>query len=270
VGDDNVKASDYGIKNLKWILPQLPGWLNQKGEKFDDLNDIYNEITTQMQRYMGHVATNIGGIYTDRKTTEQEGKVYTIVPRDVQKNALNFIQKQLFETPTWLLNKDILDRTTAPGAADRVTQMQDGVLGSLLSTARLSRMIASVMRDDKAYRLDEFMDDLKKGIWGELATGKTIDVYRRNLQKSFVERIEDIINPPAANATIFLPTGGRGNQNPAPPVDNKKTDLISVAKGVFRTLRAEITAAIPKTADRMSKYHLQDMAERINQALNPK
>jgi hypothetical protein len=266
VGDDNVKASEYGIKNLKWILPQLPTWLNEKGENFQNLTDLYGEVTGQFQRYMGHVTTNIGGIYSDFKTTEQEGKVYTVVPKDIQKNALNFLQKQLFETPTWLLNKDILDRISTPSAADRITQIQDNVLGNLLGSSRLSRLIASTMRDDKAYRLDEFMDDLKKGIWSELAAGKTIDVYRRNLQKSFVERMNEILNPPANTGLIFTFGGAPAGAQ----VDNKKTDLMSVAKGVLRTLRAEVGAAIPKTADRMSKYHLQDMADRIGQILNPK
>lgn len=268
IGDDNMKASEYGIKNLKWIIPQLPGWLNEKGEDFQNLTDIYGEVINQLQRYAGHVITNIGGVYTDFKTTEQEGKVYTVVPKEIQKNALNFVQKQLLETPTWLLNKDILDRISAPVANDRITLMQDNVVGGLLSTSRLSRIIAGGMRDDKAYRLDEYLDDVKKGIWSELATGKTIDIYRRNLQKSFVERMDDIINPaPATPGLIIL---GGGGQNAQPQVDVKKTDLISTAKGTLRGLRAEITAAIPKTADRMSKYHLQDMAERINLALNPK
>lgn len=269
IGDDNMKASEYGIKNLKWILPQLPGWLNEKGEKYTTLTDIYGELANQFQRYMGHVITNIGGVYTDQKTTEQDGKVYTVVPRDIQKNALNFLQKQLFETPTWIINKDILDKIATPSAADRVTQIQDNVLSALLSGSRLSRLIAGGMRDNNAYRLDEFMDDLKKGIWSELATGKTIDIYRRNLQKSFVERLDDLINPPAQ--MIQLPTGGGGrNDQNVIPVDNKKTDLISTAKGILRTLRGEINAAIPKTADKMSKYHLQDMAERVNLVLNPK
>lgn len=269
IGDDNMKASEYGIKNLKWIVPQLPTWLNEKGEDFQTLNDIYGEAINQLQRYTGHVMTNIGGIYTDLKTTEQEGKVYTVVPKDIQKAAVSFIQKQILETPTWLLNKDIIDRISAPVANDRITLMQDNVVGGLLSTGRLSRIIAGGMRDEKAYRLDEYLDDLKKGIWSELATGKTIDIYRRNLQKSFVERIDDIINPTPATGLTLIPIGGGGPNAPT-PVDIKKTDLISTAKGTLRALRAEITAAIPKTADKMSKYHLQDMAERINLTLNPK
>ncbi len=210
---------------------------------------------------------NVGGIYVDLKTTEQEGKVYTPVPRDIQKNAVAFLNKQLFETPTWLVNKDILDKVSAPAATDRLTQMQDDALGNLLSLSRISRMIGSDMRDNsKAYRLDEYMDDLKKGIWSELAAGKTIDIYRRNLQKAFVERLGNIVNPGAPPTITGLPPG----VSVSILSDNKKNDLISVAKGTLRALRGEVNAAVGKTADRMSKYHLQDIAERINNILNPK
>ena len=93
-----------------------------------------------------------------------------------------FLQKQLFTTPTWLLDKSILDRISSP-VNDRLSQLQDQVLGSLLSTGRLQRLSNSANRDAaNAYRLDEFMDDLRKGVWSELAARKPIDNYRRNLQ----------------------------------------------------------------------------------------
>jgi hypothetical protein len=264
VGDDNIKASEYGVKNLKWILPQLPAWLNEKAENYTTLTELYGEVVTQFQRYAGHVATNIGGIYTNSKTTDQEGGVFSIVPKETQKTALAYLQKQVFETPAWLLNKDILDRISTPGS-DRVSSMQDGLLGSLLNGGRLSRMVNAAARDANAYRIDEYIDDLKKGVWSELATDKAIDQYRRNLQKSFVERMGVIVNPPPPQVTslgpgITLVIGG----------DNKKNDLISVAKGVLRGLKTEVTAAIARTADKMSKYHLQDVLERINNVLNPK
>jgi hypothetical protein len=109
------------------------------------------------------------------------------------------------------------------------------------------------------------MNDLKKGIWSELTTRAPIDNYRRNLQKSFVERLSVLAsNAPSA------PGGGGISISFGPSVEVKKTDIISVARGTLRALKAEIAAAIPAYADRMSRYHLQDLNERIDRVLNPR
>lgn len=265
LGDNNMKAGEYGIKNLKWIVPKIQGWVNEKGENYETLTEIYNEVIGQFSRYNGHVLTNIGGIFTDSKTTDQDGGVFTVVPKAQQKEALAFLQKQLFETPTWLLDKSILDRVTSP-TSDRISQLQDQFLGGLFNTSRLQRLVSSANRDASAYRIDEFMDDLKKGIWSELVTRKPIDNYRRNLQKSFVERLGAIVAPPT--------TGGGGTGGIVisfgPAIDPKKSDILSVVKGTLRTLKTEIASAIPGYTDRMSRMHLQDLNDRIDRILNPR
>jgi hypothetical protein len=264
LGDNSILASEYGIKNLKRIVPKLPEWLNEKGETFDDLNDVYNEVITQYNRYIGHVLTNIGGIKTDFKTTEQEGPVYTIIPKARQKEAVQFLHQQLFETPKWLLNKDVLEKITAP-TSDRISTIQDNLLGTLLSSGRMQRLISSHNRDETSYRIDEYLEDLKRGIWSELSLRKPIDNYRRNLQKSFVERLGGLITPPSS-------TGGGGGIIIifGPSIDPRKSDIISVAKGTLRSLKQEIAATWPLYTDKMSRYHLQDLNERIDRMLNPR
>ena len=264
LGDNNMKAGEYGIKNLKWIVPQLQSWLNEKAENYNTLNDVYSEVLSQYQRYNGHVLTNIGGIFTDYKTSDQDGAVYTVVPKAQQKEAMAFLQRNLFETPTWLLDKNILNKVSSP-TSDRISQIQDQYLGSLLSAARLQRLVSSTNRDAAAYRIEEFMDDLRKGIWSELPTRKPIDTYRRNLQKAFVERVGSVVSPTAA-----APATGGFTISFGPAVDPKRNDIMSVAKGTLRQLKADITAALPAYTDRMSRLHLQDLNERIERILNPK
>jgi hypothetical protein len=263
LGDNSIKASEYGIKNLKRIVPVLPEWLYQKGETFNDLSDVYNEVIAQYSRYMGHVLTNIGGVKTDYKTTEQEGPVYTIVPKARQKEAIQFLHKQLFETPHWLLNKKVLEKISAP-TSDRISTLQDNFLGTLLSAGRFQRLISANNRDESSYRIDEYLEDVKQGIWSELSTQKSIDNYRRNLQKSFIERLGAIVNPPAT------PSGGGILIFFGPTIDPKKSDVISVAKGTLRSLKFEIASVLPRYTDKMSRYHLQDVNERIERILNPK
>ena len=262
LGDNAMKASAYGVRNLKRIIPELPDWINVKGENFDNLDKVYDEAVLQFTRYMGHVLMNLGGIYDDEKTTDQPGAVYTVVPRQTQKEAMYFLQKNLFETPSWLMNRKILDLTSAP-QTDQVSTLQDNFLGSMLASSRLQRIISSSNRDKAAYPIDEYFDDLKNGLWSELKTKKPIDNYRRNLQKSFVERLSNMINPPAATPGLF----GGFTIFIGPVSDPKKSDMVSVAKATLRSLREDILKNMAAYTDKMSLYHLQDCEERIQKAL---
>lgn len=262
LGDNAMKASAYGIRNLKRILPDLPAWLNVKGENFDDLDKVYDELVVQYTRYMGHVLMNVGGIYNDKKTTDQSGAVYTVVPKQIQEEAMTFLNKNLFETPYWLLNKKILDLTSSP-STDQISTIQDNFLGNLLAAGRLQRIISSSNRDPKAYTIDELFDDLKNGLWSELKSRKPIDNYRRNLQKAFVERLCNIVNPPSSTGSIF----GGLTIFIGPVIDPRKTDILSVAKATLRSLKEDIDKALPVYSDRMSSYHLQDVKERIEKAM---
>jgi hypothetical protein len=266
VGDNAMKASGYGIKNLQRILPNLMTWTRVDNEDYSNLNSLYNEVVGQYGRYMGHVAKNVAGIYETPKSVEQAGSVYEFVPKATQKEAMDFLQKQLFATPAWLINNDILSRT-GQNAVNVIGARQESVLGRLLSNSTFAKLIqGEAANGSSAYTMSDMMTDLKQGIWSELATKKPIDVYRRNLQKSFVERIGAFVNPPAPAASAF---GGITISFGA-SIDAKKSDIVSVLKGTLRQLKTDITAALPTVTDRMTRYHLQDVSERITRILDPK
>ncbi len=257
LGDNSMKASEYGLKNLKRILVKLPEWTKEDADKYDNLRDIYGALVGQYNRYMNHVLKNVGGVYETPKSVEQTGEaVYEPTPVAIQKDAVKFLHKQLFETPKWLLDKDILNRISNPVGTEYVGNVQTNVLNNLLSVARLSRMMSATVRfgDKNTYTVDAMMDDLKKGIWSELSTHKAIDPLRRNLQKTYVEALITVITP---NPTIQAQVG-------------RNNDAISVARAQLVALKSEATAAIGGTSDKMSKYHLQDIVARISKALDPK
>ena len=257
LGDNSMKASEYGIKNLKRILVKLPEWTKEDADKYDNLRDIYGALVGQYNRYMNHVLKNVGGVYETPKSVEQTGEaVYEPTPVAIQKDAVKFLHKQLFETPKWLLDKDILNRISNPVGTEYVGNVQTNVLNNLLSVARLSRMMSATVRfgDKNTYTVDAMMDDLKKGIWSELSTHKAIDPLRRNLQKTYVEALITVITP---NPTIPAQVG-------------RNNDAISVARAQLVALKSEATAAIGGTSDKMSKYHLQDIVARISKALDPR
>jgi Met-zincin/Domain of unknown function (DUF5117)/Domain of unknown function (DUF5118) len=268
LGDNNMLASDYGIKNLKRILPNLTEWTKEEAQDYDMLTEAYNEIVTQYRRYVGHVTKNVGGIYETPRMTDETGVVYEPTPRNIQKDAVSWLNRQVFETPTWLIDEKIMAKTRPDQGLDAISRIQESALNSLMATDRLQRIIETNNKFPSSYSLDELFTDVRTGIWSEFRTRKAIDGSRRNLQKIYVEKMIATLN-----ATGALPTFGfsfRGTVVPA-PVDPRKTDIVSITRGHLLTLKDEIKSALYQpTLDKMSKYHLQDCLFRIDKALDPK
>jgi hypothetical protein len=264
IGDNAMKASTYGIKNLQRILPNLPTWTKMPNEAFENLDELYNEVVYQFRRYIGHVCYNIGGVYETPKKADQSGPVYEYVSKATQKEAMDFIKTQVFNTPLWLINKDVKEKTSNVPSVTFLF-LQEGALSRMLNTATMGKLLnAEAALGSQAYTVTDLLGDLKQNIFTELATKKPVDIYRRNLQKAYVERLGALINPPAATGGfITFSFGG------TPTVDNKKSDLLSVLKGHARELKLLADAAAI-TPDKMTKYHLQDISDRLNKMLNPK
>jgi hypothetical protein len=264
LGDNSVKASDYGIKNLKRIVPELMKWTKQNNEDFTNLSDVYNQVTSQFNRYMGHVSRNVGGIYKTPRVVEDTEPVYEFTPKARQAEAVAFVNQQLFSTPTWLISNEVFSRTGG-NPLTIIGNIQDNTLSRFFSTNTLNKLInAENTVGNNAYKMTDLFSDLKKGIWSELPARKPIDIYRRNLQKSYVNILSNLLAP--AEITINL---GGGGFNVAPPVNINKSDIKSFVRAHLALLRSEVLAAAAGTTDAMSKYHLQDIANRIDETLNP-
>lgn len=265
VGDDAMKGSMYGIKNLQRILPNLMQWTKEANEDYSNLGQMYGQLTSQFSRYMGHVTKYVGGIMETPKMVEEQGPVYERVSEAKQKEAVEFLNKQLFTTPTWLINQDIFSRTGTSGLTV-IGNVQDNILNRLFSVRTLNKIVESEADlGNNAYQITELFSDLKKGIWSELAARKPIDIYRRNLQKSYVNILIGILAPPANTTTTIAP-----GFTISIATTSDKTDVKSVVRAHLAALRAEINGAAAAIADPMTKYHLQDVSKRIDNALNPK
>ena len=266
LGDDAIKASTYGIANLKRIVPNLEKWTSKDGETYDDLKTMHGQVLGQFNRYMGHVANNIGGVYEYYKTSDQEGAVYTHVSKDKQRKSLQFVNNELFKTPTWMLDKNIISKTEYTGTIERIRRLQERTLNNILDLGRMARVIENeTLNGRDAYTLISLMSDLRKGVWSELRTGRIIDTYRRNLQRAHIDRLKYLMtvekqNLPNFNSPYFKATRVNVNQS----------DIRSVTRAELVTLRRDIRASIGITGNRMSRYHLQDAVERINNILDPK
>ena len=102
---------------------------------------IYGQVLGQFRRYMGHVATNIGGVYQFYKTSDQDGAVYTHVDKNHQKACVNFLNTHLFETPYWMIDKNILNKIEYAGTTNRIRSVQSSYLSRVLDFGRMARMI---------------------------------------------------------------------------------------------------------------------------------
>ncbi|MDB5132160.1 MAG: hypothetical protein JWR02_1909 [Mucilaginibacter sp.] len=268
LGDNAMKASDYGIKNLKRILVKLPEWTREENKGYEDLDNMYNQLTTQFNRYMGHVAKNIGGIYENPKTVEEAGVIYEYTPAATQREAMEFLNRQLFTTPKWLLDQNILaDIGETP--VQVVYRSQDVVLNRLITAHTLNKLLAGeAANGTSAYKITDFFGDMQNDIFTEVKNSQAIDVYRRNLQKLYVEKLIALIKPkPVENVVVVAAGGRRGGGQPR---ELDETDAVSVARAQLRIINNMIKTAMPNTVDSMSSYHLQDLSDRINEALNPK
>jgi hypothetical protein len=269
LGDNSMKASEYGIKNLKRIVPKLQEWTKEEADRYENLAEMYGQVVGQFGRYMGHVTTNVGGVYETFKSVEDKGDVYEPTPKAIQKEAVAFLNTQLFTTPTWLLDKEILNKIANPSTSESVANLQISTLNNLVASSRLYKLNVAANRygAGKTYTIDELFDDVENGIFSELAAKKSIDGYRRNLQKAYVEDLMALVNPvPVTNVTIG--GGGRGGGNVSISSTNlKNTDVPSTARGHLAALRSQIITAAAAATDKATKYHLQDLAERIKKGL---
>lgn len=264
LGHDSMLASEYGIKNLKRIVPNLIEWTAEDGKNYEDLGELYKQVLGQFNRYMGHVTANIGGIYEHYKTYDQEGAVYTHVDKEKQKRAMAFLQKHLFTTPDWMLDKEIFNKIEYDGSVERIRAYQVRTLNNLLDFGRMARLIENENLNENAYGLLDMMTELRAGIFSELAQGKTIDVYRRNLQRAYVDRMQYLMTEKQNK----IPSRLRSWINQS-GINVAQSDIRPVVRAELNNLNRQAQRAISRTSDRMSRYHLQDLVERIDAILNP-
>ena len=268
IGSDAMEASGLGIENLKRILPNLIEWTStgRQGEDYSELQDVYNNLVSQWSRYMSHVSTVIGGVTRTRKVVGQDGPIYEFVDEATQRRAMQFFAEQAFQPPIWLIDEDILSRIENPSTVDRMRRIQVSVVNRILDPGRMQRLIEAEARNgDDHYSLGEMFDDLRAAVWGELSSGQSIGVYRRNLQRGHLERLEFLMT-----TELSLPTFVFGNlSNFITSVDVSQSDIRAFVRGDLETLKDEIEAALRRQLDRPTQLHLRDALVRVDGILDP-
>ena len=251
LGSDAIRATELGLKNIDRVAGYLVKATAKAGENYDLLRAVYGELINQRNRELGHVANIVGGLVQNNLWFPHGKKVYTAVAADQQKKAVQFLNQNAFQTPTSLIEPDIIDRLESHGSADRILAAQQSLLRMLLNQRRLNRMSELAARTPQsAYRPTDLISDLHEGIWGELAkpAPAEIDLYRRNLQRAYVDLL-------------------------AAPLDSPTTDsdLPALARAELERVLKETNARLSAGSDASSigQIHLKDIKTRIEHALDP-
>ena len=269
VGDaDAVKATTLGMKNLKREMAWLQSTTVRPTEDFDELNNLYNGMMNQWRLEMGHVANVIGGANSQEKYGGQPGARFTPLPKARQKEAMKYLADNAFQTPTFLIDKEVRGRLGPVGEIDRVQRAQSAIVGNVLNDARMTRLVeymAGAANKADAYSLGEMLGDLRHGVWTEIYSGAPkVDAYRRALQRSYLDIIDRKINPPAVTAG----QGGGfqfGPQGPPPLTGEIQTML----RGELRDLDRELASASARAGDRDTRLHIEGARSQIREILDP-
>jgi len=264
LGHDAAKAGQYGVANLKRIVPNLINWTYREGENYNELEELYSQVVTQWGRYLGHSARYIGGMYETFKTYEQEGPVYEVVPDEIQQRNMAFVQEHGFTTPDWLVDAEVLRRVEHAGVLERIRSVQENTLELILDPQRIARLIeAEAMYRDQTYTPSAMLTALRSGIWRELETGNAIDPFRRNLQRSYLNQMRTLMT---SDVTI---NASEGDYRIRTPVTVEQSDIRAYVRGELVTLQSDIEQVQSQIEDRTTRLHLRDILARIDNVLNP-
>lgn len=230
VGDDPIKASTYGLNNLKIVAENLFQWTTKEDEGYEDLSELYRELVYVWRNYVRHVTTMVGGVYEELLSSDQEGLRYTHLDKKEQKRAMQFLNQEVFSSPNWLLQKEIVMNIGPSRSVERLQKMQARFLTSLLSESRLQRIIENEsFNGAEAYSLNEMLEDLRKGLWSELRTNQPINIYRRSLQKQQIELLAKLLDTDAL-ALIDATSSARAELKEIKAMSMRSANNYSTAK----------------------------------------
>ncbi|WP_304068173.1 zinc-dependent metalloprotease [Pedobacter glucosidilyticus] len=253
LGDNAVKASNYGIENLKRVVENLPQWTYEDGNLYTNLERMHKQAVTQYSRYLYHVMKNFGNYYINLKTYEQEGPVYTPIPKSMVKEGLTYLDKQLFNSPLWLFPEAISSKIEAD-PLKKIPEIQGQIVNMLLS-AGLIINISKPTAPEAKYPADEYLNDLIPIIWKKETVAEAA-MYRRAFQRLYVDRLRVLLNPEVKDMKesgfVF------------------KSDVPLYAREHALKLKAQIQTLNASTTVKLDNLHYQACLKEIDKILNPK
>ncbi|QOC22731.1 zinc-dependent metalloprotease [Wenzhouxiangella sp. AB-CW3] len=274
ISDDPVRAAEYGMRNLRKAVGSLTDWLLSDGDDYYELETHYLQGLTQWNRYAEHAAAAVGGSWTHHKRVGEDGPVYTPIEADYQRQAMAFIDEHVLSTPDWALDMEMLRKLEHAGAVERIRAYQELAVQRLLNHARLARMIEhEAFLGDETYRPADMLDDAREMVWRELNAGESINTWRRNMQRAWLDQAHYLLHQ-AESEHWQPPASGnlRVGRNDDPPLNADlhiaQSDIHALLRDQLRLLGEDIDRALDNGIDdRMTRIHLEDARQRLDRAL---
>ncbi len=192
LGDNQMKANEYGVKNLKRVMQNIVKWTAQPDGQYDDLRTVYKGVSTQFQRYGYHVQRFLLGRYVNNAPGQP---VHDYVPRDLQREALQWLDRHILTAPLWLYPDDVVQRLGID-ATDEIRNRQQSLLALLLAPGMLYNIHETSLRASSPYHLDEYLDDVFTAVWKPLDNpDERQNDFRRQQERSYVYMIGRMLNP---------------------------------------------------------------------------
>lgn len=192
LGDDQMKANEYGIKNLKRVMQHIEQWTAQPDGQTEHLEEIYEAVRSQVSRYTNHVARYLSGSYNlYNYSTEQ----YERISREKQHEALEWLGRNILEAPMWLY-PDRLNKRLGTDYAGQIGNRQSSVLSTMLSTSVIGKMVSTHLQNAQSYDAEEYLNDVFSLVWKPLDSKEELqNAFRRQQQRSYVDIIGKALNP---------------------------------------------------------------------------
>ena len=183
LGDDAIQASIYGVRNARYIMAHLGEWTIFENEDFDYLDHMYRELVKQYNRYMGHVVSYLGGVYIYKLVGGEKEHYYTPLTEEKQREALEFLFRELEEQPDWIINDEV-ERVMASKKME-LMKSQAALLDKIMSPAIFQRLFLY----HTEYTCQEYLDDLHNHVWKKTKENDSLNEYERHLQASYVRNL---------------------------------------------------------------------------------
>ncbi len=273
IGDDPVEATTLGFKNLERVIN---GWLvkatTKPGEDYGLLKDTFQDVWGLRRLWLGSVVKMVGGVVESRTLVGRGGEQFARVPRDKQREAVKFLNDQVFMPPTNIIKPELLNQFQYFGAADIIINQQKQTLETLMSPLRFKLLTDGEALDPKAaYTLRDFVADVQGGVFSELTKpSANIGIYRRALQRNYIDHFKNLLMRPALPTAAAFAGGAPSEVAAMMSSSWQQTDFRGTARTMLEQLSQKLSAAILTVKDPATATHLKDCRKEIEMILDPK
>ena len=302
LGDNSVKASYYGLNNLKRLIPQIADWVLSDGDSYYEAGKLYMAAIQQWHTYSSHVIANIGGFYLENPAKGDGKDAYTSAPAAMQQEALEFIKEQVLNVPEWLFNEELLKKTMpvqdSPMGPFEYTpynlrrSLQYDLIYQLLSDERILRLVEAevIAGKEKAFSAAYLLKELRATVFKETLKGRSLNVYQRMLQQNYIDALlissaklvekvasrslKDNTATAHQNCAYMIPEGlAFLKQDSTVSLRNMQVSMMSRTSELAVLKRGELISIAEllekkrRQGDETTRMHYEDLLLRIRQSL---